>query len=206
MSPAARLASTCSRILWNNSGHVVRPDDQSMVPMIAFRKASIPRPVCRWGLIEAPEPAVGREPVDRGPVDELGSGVVIDLSPDQKLDHRACSGLVGQPQVPGPGLVPLDAAAGGVDQDEGEGGVVQEHLVDQLVLVLAAEVPQKHFPVLACGRRGGGIEHLGRLLPDPHPVSGPALVGAGVRRSMSWEASHDLPMLLSPSSTTFAVV
>ena len=105
--------------------------------------------------------------------------VVVDLGTDQKLDDRASARLAKQTHVPGPGLVSLGRALGGVDQDEGEVGVVEEHLVDKLVLVLPAEIPEEYLAVLVGWRSRGRVELPGGLFPDSHPVSGPAPFGRG---------------------------
>ncbi len=81
--------------------------------------------------------------------------------------------------VPGPGLVTLGHAAGGVDQDEGETRVVEEHLVDKLVFVLPAEVPEEYFAVFLRWRSGSGVELRGGLFPDSHPMGGSALLWHG---------------------------
>ena len=129
---------------------------------------------------ESHEPAFFAQAIDPVLIDEFFLASVIDLGPDQQFDGPVLAEMFFEPLIPVPRLVQRGPPASRIDQHQRQCRIVQKHLMDELILILPAKVPQHHIPPLPFRRLGRRMKLFGLHRPEPHPVRGAVFVIFGI--------------------------
>src|SRR5579871_82729 len=122
----------------------------------------------RAGLVVARESAFLTKPFQSLAID--GVGGLVQFCTHQEFHSGATVQLFIEILVPGLHLLEGSSATGGVQQHQGQGGIMQEELMDQAILLLATHIPQHYIAALSCRGCCVCTQLLWFQRPELHPM------------------------------------